>query len=1627
MSDGNPPLFNNSANFPRAMHAGSGNNWQGVAHPWPRQLLPQGNQMGQLMGQMSGAIGGFCPPQYMPHPPAAARAPFPAFANWMHGQGGVQVLAEQQPPPQQQAQLGGQFPAEAQNSDSSKNVLGGNAQAPAESESEISIEIQEAANAYVGRIFQLREGAAIGDFLRRMRGFHQSKDVRENQLHECLLKILLEEFRFVHEYPREGLMMMAEMYGGLIRENSLSRPQFLDLMGKITTSLKSDPFTSMFAFGVHALHAAKERICTNQNLCYSLMKMPNFTHLPDQLTSYIKHAFQNPQPLAAAPARSEEYLMSSQSLSATEAKSMEMVLRIREKEGTLSNKPSDATQEQVAFICNNLDKTNMAQKVEELQAIIEQMNGNDDFIKWLAHELVKRATSEPKNLPLYDELQAALDNKDLEQHVRHETMKNIKVILLSDKESATTNYQDRTLLKNLGTWLGSTTIARSKAIALEDLDLKSLLLEAYSKGIHEMLYAVPFVCKVLLGAAKSEAFRPTSSWMHNVLKTLGQLHTVPDLKINLKFEIEVLCKEIGISLAEISGKMPGVLDNPQLLSSLRPQLSTRQPTGLKEVLSSLQQFPQELCVRQIITSNPEAPPPVADADAGHDGWPSFRLNYDDISVSSLEGLLPHLQMAHPLIENFDGMANAMKSSLVRAIREVLDGIIPQTKREALSVCSVMMRKDFGYDTSSPLKRQAIRGHLRSMCSAFAYKNAQEPLKESLLRSCQEAFLKVMRVNGRVDVDKKTMHDALYYVVGENFEVGMAFIVKTICESTIHDLARSLDQSVPQTASSSLELRRLAAEHAAKISLLPARLQWSPDTLGNQEYGLYESLSSNLCGFKMAEDDQALPAQQAQAEIEFPDVGAEEQFVEQLRKMIKDGEQVLSTTGPQEAKQSSVLVSFLHKMRSLLADPSNQQLLLATLSQALFQFLYVYTPSLYQGLPGYDAMKRVSELLLTNMQTLRNKSTELQMGGIRLTGLLIECQHEYRFNHEAIEVLIRENMISCAEYDKWLAEVIDTEPSNSRYAMEFSQNLFRHVTSIGVSREQFEARFPRLSQRFQKADGKNYLADKLVSSRTAQQKAFPEIPAAPSADVEYQRKVERVIREWLHLYYGPQEAGEVETLAKILPRISEGGFLSSNEAIERFLTVLQDVCVDICYRLLKNETADYKDMAMRQRSYYTVDAIVALFCFILKYSNGDPVIIRVSLLKKFLVLLTKLMMADHDTRREGEFNPVPYHRIIVAFLAQAQDPASPLADIRFQTLDAIGQTLLFLQPRRAPQFAIAWLDIVGSRQILELYVAASKPQVYGEASSVEDVKTRANYVQFLICQLKFLAPWLRREQMSPAITAIYKGTMRILLLLLHDAPDLLCEYHYVLCDNVPPNAIQLRNLILSAYPVTTYLPNPFEMTFTEIVKIPNMALDPKMNLEPEKILPVEMRTRLENYLLNRLDIDLVTSLPHMLASDGHDEIMYNATVLHALVLYVGQQAVASIKAKRQEISLMTIAHTAYMDVFQNLAIGLCNQGRYLLLHAIANQLRFPSAHTNYFIHVLLYLFKNADLLPLKEQIVRCVFERVLSMRPHPWGLVVIVIELMKNPDYGFWEEPFVAMAPELQEVLVKLSTPGAQYA
>lgn len=101
--------------------------------------------------------------------------------------------------------------------------------------------------------------------------------------------------------------------------------------------------------------------------------------------------------------------------------------------------------------------------------------------------------------------------------------------------------------------------------------------------------------------------------------------------------------------------------------------------------------------------------------------------------------------------------------------------------------------------------------------------------------------------------------------------------------------------------------------------------------------------------------------------------------------------------------------------------------------------------------------------------------------------------------------------------------------------------------------------------------------------------------------------------------------------------------------------------------------------------------------------------------------------------------------------------------------------------------------------------------------------------------------------------------RVLLILLHDFPEFLCDYHYSFCDVIPPNCIQMRNLILSAFPRNMRLPDPFTPNL-KVDMLQEISFGPRISANVAlMITPPQFKKDLDSYLKARAPVTFLSEL------------------------------------------------------------------------------------------------------------------------------------------------------------------------
>jgi CCR4-NOT transcription complex subunit 1 len=125
-------------------------------------------------------------------------------------------------------------------------------------------------------------------------------------------------------------------------------------------------------------------------------------------------------------------------------------------------------------------------------------------------------------------------------------------------------------------------------------------LQAYEKGL--MIAVIPFTSKILEPCQSSLAYQPPNPWTMGILGLLAEIYALPNLKMNLKFDIEVLYKNLGVDMKDVKatqllrGRMREIEGNPDFsnkdLHTVAPV--PPEPTGGALVMPMLSQPAVEL-------------------------------------------------------------------------------------------------------------------------------------------------------------------------------------------------------------------------------------------------------------------------------------------------------------------------------------------------------------------------------------------------------------------------------------------------------------------------------------------------------------------------------------------------------------------------------------------------------------------------------------------------------------------------------------------------------------------------------------------------------------------------------------------------------------------------------------------------------------------------------------------------------------------------------------------------------------------------------------------------------------------------------------------------------------------------
>ncbi|KAI9268000.1 CCR4-Not complex component, Not1-domain-containing protein [Phascolomyces articulosus] len=1467
---------------------------------------------------------------------------------------------------------------------------GGPTSAATEESHAVSPEIESEANEYY---VQLYSGTLTMDqMIDLLMRFSSSSVKHENDVYKCIIHNILDEYHFFTKYPDKELSITANLFGAMI-QNRLMPPTALSIALRLVIDAlqNHEPGSKMSNFGIQALLRFKGQIPEWPDYCQQLLQIKYLEQASPDLVQFIRRALQqqpqqdsnNSNGVSATAAVGAQPTMpdnnavrGGKGLSITGAGNGDersvpdpvfTALYVPEVpyDGTNDyTTPDESIQDKILFIINNIARDNFESKLDDLKQQLEI-----SFYQWFSDYLVvKRASIEPNYHELYLLLLDALESPLLYRHVLRETYVNIKILLNSAKTATSSN--ERSLLKNLGAWLGGLTLAKNRPIKQKNVSFKDLLLEGYDNK--RLIVVIPFVCKVLEQGAKSRVFRPPNPWLMAVLKLLVELYHSADLRLNLKFEIEVLCKSLNVELDEI--------EPTSLLHAERPKQKAVSVAGrLGE--HNLAATPGKLIAASSVHTA------GSDAEAGLSSQAEPELS------TMLAEIAPYITFNSQInmYSTEPDLRRMVVQSIIQSIREVVNAIVERSVSIAALSTRDIVAKDFALDPDEEKMREAAHMMVSGLASGFAIVTCKESLKPTLVSGLLAVFVH----HGIADA---LAEQAALVTAADNMELACVVVERV----TIHKAKTQVDRALMESYTTRRNHREQRpdqtfidpeyASMARYVARLPPPLRITPGGVQPGYLGVYEEFARlpRIKSVNNTGNDGLVDNQSGMDHYSSPGPMTPGGNISHTGRYDTLSMQQGSQGGPANSAQIIERTAHLVAELSILTNqfhlPSFDAL------PAQHDIRLIIREILLMVMSSYDKADIVRELAQQLMHLLYRSETQLAIEThVVLLDRLCEispevaqqvkawigrADDERKFVLPVTLALIKGGMIHLPDYDRELARLVEQGHAS---ATDYTARLV-HATLFAepplATRQDMIASLEALSRiRNPAPDSVKLLMNELRQLTAIERSEY-------EASIREQFRVQFV--DWVKHC---QLAGSTEQSrqAFIIQLFDQGIFKNggNSDTVALFFRIAIETSIEHAMRQMDKDTN-------KVSVYIPTDALAKLivgYSQLLVESSNEHYD-----LTQFLSVIIVVLARYHEARQQ-QFDQRPFMRLFVSLLNEYHHSSDTLC---ITALSAIGNVLYVVQPRHFPGFTFAWFQLISHRMFMPKLLLT------------ENQAGWSLFHRLLISGLQFMSPYLSTE-LRDTTRLLYRGTLRMLLVLLHDFPEFLCDYHQSFCDVIPASCMQLRNLVLSAFPRNMRLPDPFTPQL-KVDLLPEIRLEPHILSDYAAALePGNFKEQIDEYLKTQTPSNFLNTICDQLRTG--DE--YDVTKINAFVFYVGLDGIGKQTQVHQSIHWKTL---------EQVLVELDPEGRYLYLGAIANQLRYPNSHTHYFSCVLLSLFKESDDEFIKEQITRVLLERLIVNRPHPWGLLITFIELMKNPCYKFWEYKFVRCATDIERLFETTYTP-----
>jgi CCR4-NOT transcription complex subunit 1 len=959
--------------------------------------------------------------------------------------------------------------------------------------------------------------------------------------------------------------------------------------------------------------------------------------------------------------------------------------------------------------------------------------------------------------------------------------------------------------------------------------------------------------------------------------------------------------------------------------------------------------------------------------------------------------------------NNSALERMIYAAIERAIREIIHPVVERSVTIAAISTRELITKDFAMESDESKMRKAAHQMAQNLAGSLALVTCKEPLRISMVTHARTLFLQ----NGFTE--QNVPEQAIMVIMQDNLDLACSVVERAAMQKSLQEVDDGLTNAYIARGEHRMRGRGFywdanALAQSQYASTLPDLLKLKPDGLQAQQLRVYEefgqmpravgdvadraSASPSMAhmqdtmlsyGGGVAVDSEARQRellhqmhlaqqqssqQQAQAidSSAFPQDAAllsPQQSLERFTQCINNLEHVLQQSNERDSSNANDIRSLAQQIALLSLQSANRDETSLVFAQKVVQLLYKSES---------DLARDVYIHLLEQLCEISVKAAK------EVTAWLLYAEDERKFNVAVTVGLIRAGLVNISEQDAQLSTFMQSREFKASI-VDFSAKLAYACLKkpACATRQQLSGIIDTLV-RAQQQGKATALADEFLHELQG-----GNLPV--KTDVENSQPLREQLAfcfaEWIRLYQ--HSPNPDKSFIEFVTQLQGQGILKGEEISSMFFRVCAEVGVD---SYIKHKAVGGNHIT---GIFQPIDAFSKLVVLLIKY-HADPSgakneQAKVHYLTKILSIVVLVLAQSHE-ELGAHFQQKPFFRFFSSLLHDLHQAEASLQATYRQTLLAISNTLNTLQPSFFPGFTFSWMSLISHRLFMPKLLASTPANVEGNTDQDEG---HVAFNRLFTSLLRFIAPIIRPYQLQDTSRVLYRGTMRIALVLLHDHPDFLATYADGLVGLVPPQCVQLRNLILSSYRREEFpsgLPDVMGINIaaptSEILTAKEAVNYPDYDVALNAVGNGSLRSELDGFLRGSHSTESsATSILTKLCIDNKPASM---ALLSAVVLHVG---------------VTSLAQTGNGNGWQENGVRILQiflqqsdpERRYLLANSICDQLRYPNRRTAFYSSTLLRIY--SEVKETREALLRVLLERTIVNRPHPWGLLATLFTLLSD--------------------------------